>query len=122
MSGVSKRKFLYFKLYINNLSNTDERVTQLYSKVGTVSDNLGGLNFYFFNSRSQVYTISDILNNTAFCILGENYYSAVAKSSEKFYITNVIGDGNVTENNGIITINQTLKFGIIISNKKITIT
>lgn len=105
----------------NNLSNTDGRVTQLYSKVGTVSDNLGGFNFYFFNSRSQVYTISDILNNTAFCILGENYYSTVAKSSEKLYITNVIGNGNVTENNGIITINQTLKFGIIISNKKITI-
>ena len=29
MSGVSNRKFLYFKLYINNLSNANSQITQL---------------------------------------------------------------------------------------------
>lgn len=29
MSGVSNRKFLYFKLYINNLSNVQQSITQL---------------------------------------------------------------------------------------------
>lgn len=33
MSGVSNRKFLYFKLYINNLSNANSQITQLYNNL-----------------------------------------------------------------------------------------
>jgi hypothetical protein len=37
------------------------------------------------------------------------------------YISNVVGNGDITFNNNVVTINIADKFGIIISNKEITI-
>lgn len=38
MSAVSNRKFPYFKLYINNLSNANSQITQLYSDLTPISE------------------------------------------------------------------------------------
>lgn len=42
MSAVSNRKFPYFKLYINNLSNANSQITQLYSDSQALANNLSG--------------------------------------------------------------------------------
>lgn len=85
------------------------------------SSNLNDFNFYYFKAWSNTRIISDILDDTAFCILGENYYSTVTKVEGQMYISNVVGNGNITFDNNVVTINLTTKFGIIISNKKITV-
>ena len=85
------------------------------------SSNLKGFNFYYFKAWSHAHIVSDILDDTAFCILGENYYSTVTKVEGQMYISNVVGNGDITFNNNVVTINIADKFGIIISNKEITI-
>lgn len=64
MSGVSNRKFLYFKLYINNLSNTKSRLdTPLYSSVLdyalTLSEGLHAVRF-----PGTGYTGTDLPNSS----------------------------------------------------------
>ena len=88
--------------------------TKLYS-------DLNGFNFYYLKVWTNTHIVSDILDDTAFCILGENYYSTVTKVEGQIYISNVVGNGNITFNNDVVTINLANKFGIIISNKEITI-
>ena len=83
--------------------------------------NLKGFNFYYFKACSHAHIVSDILDDTAFCILGENYYSTATKVEGQMYISNVVGNGDITFNNNVVTINIADKFGIIISNKEITI-
>ena len=85
------------------------------------SSNLNGFNFYYLKVWTNTHIVSDILDDTAFCILGENYYSTVTKVEGQIYISNVVGNGNITFNNDVVTINLANKFGIIISNKEITI-
>ena len=85
------------------------------------NSNLKGFNFYYFKAWSHAHIVSDILDDTAFCILGENYYSTVTKVEGQMYISNVVGNGDITFNNNVVTINIADKFGIIISNKEITI-
>lgn len=50
--------------------------------------NLKGFNFYYFKAWSHAHIVSDILDDTAFCILGENYYSTVTKVEGQIYISN----------------------------------
>lgn len=84
------------------------------------NSNLKGFNFYYFKAWSHAHIVSDILDDTAFCILGENYYSTVTKVEGQMYISNVVGNGDITFNNNVVTINIADKFGIIISNKELT--
>lgn len=91
------------------------------SAINTLYSNLKGFNFYYFKAWSHAHIVSDILDDTAFCILGENYYSTVTKVEGQMYISNVVGNGDITFDNNVVTINIADKFGIIISNKEITI-
>ena len=93
----------------------------LQDQLATLNSNLKGFNFYYFKAWSHAHIVSDILDDTAFCILGENYYSTVTKVEGQMYISNVVGNGDITFNNNVVTINIADKFGIIISNKEITI-
>ena len=90
-------------------------------KIEQTNSNLNGFNFYYLKVWTNTHIVSDILDDTAFCILGENYYSTVTKVEGQIYISNVVGNGNITFNNDVVTINLANKFGIIISNKEITI-
>ena len=71
----------------------------------SLSSNLKGFNFYYFKAWSHAHIVSDILDDTAFCILGENYYSTVTKVEGQMYISNVVGNGDITFNNNVVTIN-----------------
>ena len=98
-----------------------DALTVLNNELKETSSNLKGFNFYYFKAWSHAHIVSDILDDTAFCILGENYYSTVTKVEGQMYISNVVGNGDITFNNNVVTINIADKFGIIISNKEITI-
>ena len=98
-----------------------DALTVLNNELKETSSNLNGFNFYYFKAWSHAHIVSDILDDTAFCILGENYYSTVTKVEGQMYISNVVGNGDITFNNNVVTINIADKFGIIISNKEITI-
>lgn len=58
MSAVSNRKFPYFKLYINNLSNVQKDATQL-------GDNLGALKYIYIESVAG-NSIMEIVKNSYF--------------------------------------------------------
>ena len=98
-----------------------DALTVLNNELKETSSNLNGFNFYYLKVWTNTHIVSDILDDTAFCILGENYYSTVTKVEGQIYISNVVGNGNITFNNDVVTINLANKFGIIISNKEITI-
>lgn len=104
-----------------NLPVSAAMAKSLQDQINQANSNLNGFNFYYLKVWTNTHIVSDILDDTAFCILGENYYSTVTKVEGQIYISNVVGNGNITFNNDVVTINLANKFGIIISNKEITI-
>lgn len=100
MSAVSNRKFPYFKLYINNLSNQTDRVTQLYSEKITWCGNITDLSALVSLSQQNktVYIgyidwrQTDILpsgskSGTTICFASNWWIWALSGSKEFFCLT-----------------------------------
>lgn len=80
MSAVSNRKFPYFKLYINNLSNANSQITQLYSDMQAKNSPYGDILVPGDASGLNVngYLMSRLgLNGVPTSKKGDKYYIAV---------------------------------------------